>query len=156
MSIVSATDFSRIRSSVQPPVRTDKETRRANLKKKSTSRTEKWPNTLEAMREKKDNWKLEKEENEERRRLAIDANELRLQKEVRLQQIERANNILYEQTDKMKTLRSKQLLADVVQVLSCIFSCSTAKFNDAKYYTLGSKNTIDGKEHVTTACKRRR
>lgn len=114
-NILSSSDINRIRASVQPPVKTHKETQRIKLKQKSMDRTENWPNTLEAMRRKKDNWKKEKELMLEQSRLAIDVEENRLQQITRLKQIEKANQLMYEQTDKMKTLRSKQLLADVLQ-----------------------------------------
>lgn len=114
--ILRGSEVDRIRSSIQDPVQTNKEARRAALRARSQERTEKWPNTLEAMRRKKDNWKKDREAREEQRRQAIDANELKLQKESRLRQIERANQLIYNQTDKMKTLRSKMLQCDVIQV----------------------------------------
>ncbi|POM70142.1 Hypothetical protein PHPALM_13469, partial [Phytophthora palmivora] len=72
------------------------------------------------MRKKKDRWKKDKEERLEEERKKIDEEEMRLQREAQTKQIERANRLLYEQTDRMKTLRSKQLLADVVHVLAKI------------------------------------
>lgn len=113
--ILRGSEVERIRASIQDPVQTNKEARRAALRDRSQRRTEKWPNTLEAMRRKKDNWKKDREAKEEERRKAIDANELKLQKESRLRQIERANQLIYNQTDKMKTLRSKMLQCDVIQ-----------------------------------------
>ncbi|CAK4119674.1 unnamed protein product [Aphanomyces euteiches] len=108
-------DLERIRQSISDPAQSNREAKRQHLKHLSTQRTGKWPNTLEAMRRKKENWKKDKEEREEQERLKIDEEELRLQKELRTKQIERANRLLYEQTDRMKTLRSKELLADVLQ-----------------------------------------
>ncbi|KAH7484437.1 hypothetical protein KRP22_005605 [Phytophthora ramorum] len=111
---LSADDLKRMRASVSPPVQSDREARRQEIKLKSEQRTAKWPNTLEAMREKKDRWKKDKEDRLEEERKKIDEEEMRLQREAQTKQIERANSLLYEQTDRMKTLRSKQLLADVV------------------------------------------
>lgn len=113
---VSADELERMMASVSPPVQSDREARRQETRLKSQQRTAKWPNTLEAMRQKKDRWKKDKEEREEEVRRKIDEEEARLQLEARTRQIERANALLYEQTDRMKTLRSKQLLADVVHV----------------------------------------
>ncbi|RHY27341.1 hypothetical protein DYB32_006855 [Aphanomyces invadans] len=112
---LNESDLDRIRQSISDPVQSNREAKRQHLKELSTQRTGKWPNTLEAMRRKKENWKKDKEEREEAERLKIDEEELRLQKEYRTKQIERANRLLYEQTDRMKTLRSKELLADVLQ-----------------------------------------
>ncbi|KAF1776581.1 hypothetical protein GQ600_25685 [Phytophthora cactorum] len=111
---LSADELERMRASVSPPVQSDREARRQAIKLKSEQRTAKWPNTLEAMRKKKDRWKKDKEERLEEERKKIDEEEMRLQRETQTKQIERANRLLYEQTDRMKTLRSKQLLADVV------------------------------------------
>ncbi|KAG6594201.1 Coiled-coil domain-containing protein [Phytophthora cinnamomi] len=111
---LSADELERMRASVSPPVQSDREARRQAIKLKSEQRTATWPNTLEAMRKKKDRWKKDKEERLEEERKKIDEEEMRLQRDAQTKQIERANRLLYEQTDRMKTLRSKQLLADVV------------------------------------------
>ncbi|OQR93959.1 hypothetical protein ACHHYP_01998 [Achlya hypogyna] len=111
---ITEADLARIRSNVSEPEVTNREAKRAALRELSQARTNKWPNTLEAMRRKKENWKKDKEEREEDERRKIDLEEARLQKEARTRQIERANRLLYEQTDKMKTLRSKELLNDVL------------------------------------------
>ncbi|OWZ17121.1 hypothetical protein PHMEG_0008974 [Phytophthora megakarya] len=108
-----ADQLERMRASVSPPVQSDREARRQAIRLKSEQRTATWPNTLEAMRKKKDRWKKDKEERLEEERKKIDEEEMRLQREAQTKQIERANRLLYEQTDRMKTLRSKQLLADV-------------------------------------------
>ncbi|KAF0691549.1 Aste57867_17261 [Aphanomyces stellatus] len=112
---LNESDLERMRLSISDPVQSNREAKRQHLKELSTQRTGKWPNTLEAMRRKKENWKKDKDEREEQERLKIDEEEHRLQKEYRTKQIERANRLLYEQTDRMKTLRSKELLADVLQ-----------------------------------------
>ena len=51
---------------------------------------------------------------EEKERQEIDRKEAQLQKEMRISSIKRANTILYEQTDKMKNLRSQQMYCDVL------------------------------------------
>ncbi|CEG43463.1 uncharacterized protein PHALS_13658 [Plasmopara halstedii] len=107
-------DLKRMKASVSPPVQSDREAKRLAIKLKSVQRTSTWPNTLEAMRLKKDRWKKDKEEHLEELRKKVDEEEMRLQCEAQSKQIEHANWLLYEQTDRMKTLRSKQLLADVV------------------------------------------
>lgn len=113
---LTSDELERILASVSAPVQSDREAKRLAIKAKSEQRTAQWPNTLEAMRKKKDRWKKDKEEREEEARKKIDEEEAQLQREARTKQIERANRLLYEQTDRMKTLRSKQLLADVVHV----------------------------------------
>ena len=80
----------------------------------SDARQSKWPNTLEAQRRQKENWKIEKLDREEQERQQIDREEAELQKRLRIEAIKRANTILYEQTDKMKGLRSAQMFTDVI------------------------------------------
>lgn len=115
-STLTSDELERILASVSAPTQSNREAKRLGTKAKSEQRTTQWPNTLEAMRKKKDRWKKDKEEREEEARRKIDEEEAQLQREARTKQIERANRLLYEQTDRMKTLRSKQLLADVVHV----------------------------------------
>ncbi|EQC29612.1 hypothetical protein SDRG_12618 [Saprolegnia diclina VS20] len=111
---ITEADLARILRNVSEPEVTNREAKRAQLRELSQTRTNKWPNTLEAMRRKKENWKKDKEDREEDERRKVDMEEARLQIEARTRQIERANRLLYEQTDKMKTLRSKELLNDVL------------------------------------------
>ncbi|CCI42766.1 unnamed protein product [Albugo candida] len=111
---VSYSNYQRIAGTISPSVPSDKETKRLELKQKSSDRYSQWPNTLDAMRQKKDRWKKDKEDREEKVRLRMDEEERQIQTRARTQQIERANELIYEQTDRMKTLRSKQLLTDVI------------------------------------------
>nr|CCA14557.1 conserved hypothetical protein [Albugo laibachii Nc14] len=111
---LSFRDYQRITGTISPPVPSDKETKRLELKQKSTDRYSQWPNTLDAMRQKRDRWKKDKEDREEKVRLRMDEEEKQIQTRVRTKQIERANQLIYEQTDRMKTLRSKELLTDVL------------------------------------------
>lgn len=63
---------------------------------------------------KKESWKVEKLAKEEAERVEIDKQEEALQRKLRIDAIKRANRILYEQTDKMKGLRSAQIYTDVL------------------------------------------
>lgn len=85
------------------------------LTQKSEERKAKWPNTLDATRKKKETWKIEKQAREEIERQKIDNEEDDLQRKVREAQIKRANELLYEQTDKMKNLRSQMMYCDVIE-----------------------------------------
>jgi hypothetical protein len=70
---------------------------------------------LDATRKKKEMWKFEKQAREEEERLKIDKEEDELNRKIREAQIKRANELLYEQTDKMKNLRSQMLYCDTVE-----------------------------------------
>lgn len=88
---------------------------REKLHALSNARKEKWGNTLEAMRGKKERARQEKLDTEETLRKAIDHEEEGLQAEKRRLAIERANKMLYDSTDRVKALHSKLMLCDVLQ-----------------------------------------
>jgi len=83
-------------------------------KKLSNERLKHWPNTLEAMRKKKENFIRDKRDKEESDRREVDRQEAEIRKQSRMQTIKRANDMLYEQTDKMKMLRSQMAYADAI------------------------------------------
>lgn len=72
-----------------------------------------------------ENWKREQEEQIESKRRGIDREEATLQRKLRAETIQQANDKLYEQTGKMKLLRSNLLYAEVIEV--CIF-CFVSPF----------------------------
>ena len=84
------------------------------LKKKSDERVSSWPNTLAAGRKAKLDWKKAREDERENERRKIDQHEAELQRKTRVDAIKRANQLMYEQTDKMKFLRGQQLYTDVI------------------------------------------
>lgn len=63
-----------------------------------------------------ENWKKEQEDLVESKRRDIDKEEAFLQRQLRAETIKRANDKLYEQTGKMKLLRSNLLYAEVIEV----------------------------------------
>jgi len=83
-------------------------------KELSDSRVENWPNTLAAQRKAKLDWKKESLQKEEAQRRKTDQEEATLQRKLRVDRIKKANQLMYEQTDKMKFLRSQQLYTDVI------------------------------------------
>jgi hypothetical protein len=98
---------------VQPPEITDTQAARLALKKLSDDKISRWPNTLAARRKHKEEARSRRLKAEEDARLANDkrlAAERALDRKVR---IERANRMIYEQTDRMKVLRSKRMMADI-------------------------------------------
>ena len=103
------------RSRLGPAEASEKQVDRDRLHHLSNDRKAKWPNTIEANRERKEKLRLEKMDAEERLRLEIDKEEAALQEEKRRLAIERANKILYDSTDRVKSLHSKLMLADVME-----------------------------------------
>jgi hypothetical protein len=94
------------------PPNHDRDEKRARLKKLSDDRQAHWPNTLEAMRKKREAAFRDKEAIAEQKRKEIDREEAERRRVERLESINRANDLLYEQTDCMKVLRSKELYSD--------------------------------------------
>ena len=88
---------------------------RQRLHELSNERKAKWPNTIEANRDKKEQRRLQKLEAEEKLRCEIDQEEAMLHAERRRLAIERANKMLYDSTDRVKSLHSKLMLADVME-----------------------------------------
>ena len=115
-TVIGASDLERMRMSVldvQPS--TAAEDQRNARKGLSDSRISRWPNTLDANRAHKEHARAEREAKLEAARQVIDRQEAEGQKQRRMAAIERANMLLYEQTDKMKTLRGAQLFTDVIE-----------------------------------------
>jgi len=112
---VSREEINRMRRSVTVPPPSDFEQKREELKVLCDARVKKWPNTLEAMRENKQNWKKEKMRQEEERRQEIDREEAKLQKEARVATITKANDLIYGQTEKMKALRTQDHYSHLIK-----------------------------------------
>ena len=73
MTTLTRSDIERMRASVLPPVENVyKLERKAELKRMSDERQKHWPNTLEALRNKKESFTRDREEKEELKRQEID------------------------------------------------------------------------------------
>lgn len=111
--VLSRSELERIKASTQEVIPINYEQkRRQELKEKSNDRLKHWPNTLEALRLKKENFTKERAEAEEEKRREIDRVEAELRRKNRLESIQRANEMLYDQTDKMKLFHRQQKYAD--------------------------------------------
>eukprot|EP00998_Keelungia_sp_KM082_P013346 NODE_983_length_1521_cov_88.404591_g972_i0.p1 GENE.NODE_983_length_1521_cov_88.404591_g972_i0~~NODE_983_length_1521_cov_88.404591_g972_i0.p1 ORF type:complete len:474 (-),score=131.73 NODE_983_length_1521_cov_88.404591_g972_i0:7-1428(-) len=88
---------------------------RERLKKLSEERVANWPNTIEASRMKKQAERASRLAEEESQRAAADAKEAGFQAQAREDAINRANMMLYEQDDKVKTFNSKMFLTSVLE-----------------------------------------
>lgn len=90
-----------------------RQTERQNLQHVSNARVSKWPNTIQAQRERKEAERIQKLENDEIERRIIDAKEEAYQQSLRQGQIDKANKQFHDNQDKVKALHSKMLLCDV-------------------------------------------
>ncbi|KAJ9439111.1 hypothetical protein DIPPA_27686 [Diplonema papillatum] len=91
-------------------VRAQQEDRLA-LKNASTERAKHWPNLIETLRLKKERDRLTRLEEEEDARKELDAKERAFQADIRDDSIKKANLMLYEQDDRVKTFTSKLMLS---------------------------------------------
>ena len=86
-----------------------------DLQEKSKARVQNWPNTIEALRKKKDEERIRRLEEEEIERRKVDAMEYELQVQARQQAIERANKHMHDAQDQVKAFHSKMLMCDTMQ-----------------------------------------
>merc|ERR1719230_1129271 len=84
------------------------------LHERSKARAATWTNTLEGSRRKKHEDKKKQFDLEELARQEVDAKEAAILNDKRRFAIERANKILYDESDRMKTFHSKMMLCDVL------------------------------------------
>lgn len=87
---------------------------RLDLQDKSKARVKNWPNTIDAMRKKKDEERIRRLEEEEIERRKIDAMEYELQVQNRTRALENANKHMHDSKDQVKAFHSKMLLCDVM------------------------------------------
>merc|ERR1712187_900238 len=84
------------------------------LHQKSQARAKTWSNTLEGSRKKKAEERKRKLELEELERQKVDAMEAKIQLDARKATIDRANKLLHDESDRMKSFHSKMMLCDVL------------------------------------------
>ena len=85
------------------------------LQKSSAERAGKWGNTIAAQRRAKEQAKKKRLESEEMEKRKLDEDEARIQAQLRRDAIERAQRMLYEDSDKIKTFSSGMLMSDVME-----------------------------------------
>jgi hypothetical protein len=136
-AVLSLDEFKKMRDRTQ--IRhVDEETEirqmeRQEIKERSDARVHNWPNTIQALRKKRDDVKFEnfKKDEEERRR--IDLDEAQYQAGVKREILGQANKQLYEGTDRVKSFQSALLLADTLQEREAQKEINQKKKEIAKY-----------------------
>ena len=125
--------------------------RRAQLKKMSDEKMKHWPNTLEANRMKKLRFVEERARKEEEARQEVDRLEAEHRRVQRLEAIKRANELMYEQTDKMKYLKGAKMYSDTIhtrkgQMALKISRKEEEKVKDAEYHQIILQKVADGEK----------
>ena len=93
----------------------DKTKNRESLYQKSQQRVKNWPNTIQALRKKKDEDRIKRLEEEEIARRKVDAEEESLQMDLRNQTIDAANTAIYESQDRVKAFKSRLMMCDMME-----------------------------------------
>lgn len=117
-TVITLDDLQRIKQQCQSASQYEQEMRakdRQELQEKSKARVSNWPNTIDAMRKKKDDERIKRLEEEEIERRKVDAMEYELQVQARTQAIERANKQMHDGTDQVKAFHAKMQLCDTIQ-----------------------------------------
>jgi len=116
--VISSSDLDRIKQTVGARSGSlsfsSKADRAADLHAKSQARAKSWSNTLEGSRRKKAEDKRRRLEMEELERQKVDAEEAKIQLDQRRATIDRANKLLHDESDRMKSFHSKMMLCDVL------------------------------------------
>ncbi|XRB22153.1 trichohyalin-plectin-homology domain-containing protein [Pseudoscourfieldia marina] len=114
-SVVNASDLFRIRKGVAPEEKSEAIQERERLRDLSLERSSKWPNTLEAQRERKERAFQERLQQDELERKHMDRKNAIVKAEQRRMQLERSNKMLFDETDRVKAFHGTLLLSDVLQ-----------------------------------------
>ncbi|KAM3129741.1 hypothetical protein pb186bvf_018132 [Paramecium bursaria] len=92
-----------------------KQIQKLELYAKSQDRVKKWPNTINALRKKKDQTRFERFKADEEERRRIEQEEAIYQAQVKKEILERANQQIYENNDRVRAFQGKLLMTDVLQ-----------------------------------------
>lgn len=116
-AVVSETELENLRNFLEfdpsSAARNEIEQRQV-LQSVSKEREQNWPNTIEALRLKKEQDKVRKLQDKEDQACAIDEEERQFQQGAREQGIKKANLMLYEQDDRVKNFSAKMFLSQVL------------------------------------------
>jgi hypothetical protein len=119
MHVLASSELERIRAdaarSVHEPSANEWEGRRKEMSKASQARAAKWGNTIAAQRRQKEEAKKKRLEEIEMGKRELDRQEAEIQVQQRKAAIERAQRMLYEDSDKVKTFSSGMLFSDVLE-----------------------------------------
>ena len=86
-----------------------------DLKDKSDSRVKNWPNTIHALRKKKEDARFERFEKQEEERRKVDLEEAKYQAAVKQEILGKANKQIYETNDRVKAFQSALYLSDALK-----------------------------------------
>jgi hypothetical protein len=150
MSVISFNDVVRMRRSLDDNLTTTLlREKKARLRELSQERIQHWPNTLSALRKKKEMFVKNRQEKEELARQEVDRKEAELRRQLRLETIERANDMLFRQSDKMKMLKGQMAYADALhtrvrQIEEKKFSKEKIVKEEAEYHRLTMEKVAKG------------
>jgi len=96
--------------------------KKQELHELSKARAAQWDNTIEGLRDAKERRLQAKRDAEEAKRVEQDKYEAEVAAAKRKEVLDRAQRLLYERDDRVKTLHSAMLQSEVLKVLHCVRS----------------------------------
>lgn len=117
VSVLSVEDFLRIRNTIIPPEKEEDERKRFDqtLKSISQNKMRQWPDSIEMTKKNKLESRKRVFFEKEMEKRKIDDEEKKFQEIQKRQVIEKANTLLFETQDPVKSFNSKMLLSDVLK-----------------------------------------
>jgi len=118
-ALLTLSDYKGMKERAQTgPLNEEQERRlrdKTELKDISDARVKNWPNTIQALRKKKDDARFERFQKEEEERRKIDLEEAIFQAGVKQEILGKANKQVYETNDRVKAFQSALLLSDALK-----------------------------------------
>ncbi len=117
ISVLSVEDFLRIRNTIVPPEKEEDERKRMDQHLRTISQTKmrQWPDSIEMAKKNKLESRKKIFFEKEMEKRSIDEAEKKFQEKQKQIVIERANKLLFEAQDPVKSFNSKMLLSDVLK-----------------------------------------
>jgi len=117
ISVLSIEDFLRIRNTIVPPEKDEDERKRMDQQLKTISQTKmrQWPDSIEMAKKNKLESRKKIFFEKEMEKRSIDDAERKFQEKQKQIVIDRANKLLFEAQDPVKSFNSKMLLSDVLK-----------------------------------------
>jgi len=117
ISVLSIEDFLRIRNTIVPPEKDEDERKRMDQQLKTISQTKmrQWPDSIEMAKKNKLESRKKIFFEKEMEKRSIDEAERKFQEKQKQIVIDRANKLLFEAQDPVKSFNSKMLLSDVLK-----------------------------------------
>ena len=163
MSYLTQNDIARMRMSLNADSGDvmKRKAKKELLRQRSQEKMKSWPNTLDALRKKKERFVIEREEREEKERQEVDRLEAEHNRKARLATLDRANDMLFRQSDKMKMLKSQLAYSDALhtrkfQIQDKVEAAQKIKLEDERFHKIKMEKVRQDEEQEKAKDARRK